>query len=95
QHFRSDVLVTFNPPMKFTPKDNSELLAHIQYYEIRALTARMHQQISSRTIDSPSWESVRSPKMARRIYAPLWTRTSLGDYVRITRTFVEAFKVSD
>lgn len=95
QHFRSDVLVTFNPPMTFTPKDNPELLAPVQYDDIRALTARMHQQISSRTIDSPSWEFVRSAKMATRIYAPLGTRMSLGDYVRITRTFVEAFKASD
>lgn len=76
-------------------QDNPELLAPVQYDEIRALTARMHQQISSRTIDSPSWEFVRSAKMATRIYAPLGTRMSLGDYVRITRTFVEAFKASD
>jgi len=55
----------------------------------------MHQQISARTIDSPSWEIVRSAKMATRIYAPLGTRMSLGDYVRVTRTFVEAFKASD
>ncbi|OAX40111.1 hypothetical protein K503DRAFT_864905 [Rhizopogon vinicolor AM-OR11-026] len=95
QHFRSDVLVTFNPPMTFTPKDNPELLAPVQYEEIKAVTARMQQQISSRTIDSPSWEIVRSAKMATRIYAPLGTLMSLGDYVRVTRTFVEAFKASD
>jgi glycerol-3-phosphate O-acyltransferase/dihydroxyacetone phosphate acyltransferase len=33
--------------------------------------------------------------MATRIYAPLGTHMSLGDYVRVTRTFVEAFKTSD
>lgn len=32
--------------------------------------------------------------MATRIYAPFGTRMSLGDYVRVTRTFVEAFKAS-
>lgn len=76
-------------------QDNPELLAPVQYDEIRALTARMQQQISSRTIDSPSWEFVRSAKMATRMYAPLGTLMSLGEYVRITRTFVEAFKASD
>lgn len=76
-------------------QDNPELLAPVQYDEIRAVTARMHQQIGSRTIDSPSWEIVRSAKMATRIYAPLGTLMSLGDYVRVTRTFVEAFKASD
>ncbi|KIJ68151.1 hypothetical protein HYDPIDRAFT_83038 [Hydnomerulius pinastri MD-312] len=95
QHFRSDVLVTFNPPMTFSPKNNPELLAPVDFDQIRAVTARMHQQISSRTIDAPSWDLVRSAKLASRIYAPLGTRMSLGDYVRVTRTFVEAFKASD
>lgn len=94
QHFRSDVLVTFNPPMVFSVKNNPELLAPVDYDKIRALTARMHQEISSRTIDAPSWDLVRVARLAARIYAPLGTRMSLGDYVRVTKTFVEAFKVS-
>lgn len=76
-------------------QDNPELLVPVNYDEIRSLTARMHQEISSRTIDAPSWEIVRTAKLASRIYAPLGTRMSLGDYVRVTRTFVEAFKASD
>ncbi|KAH7916529.1 acyltransferase-domain-containing protein [Hygrophoropsis aurantiaca] len=95
QHFRSDVLVTFNPPTIFSPKNNPELLAPVDYNQIRSLTAQMHHQISSRTIDSPSWDFVRSAKLASRIYVPLGTRMSLGDYVRVTRTFVEAFKASE
>lgn len=55
----------------------------------------MHQEISSRTIDAPSWEIVRIAKLASQIYVPLGTRMSLGDYVRVTRIFVEAFKASD
>ena len=93
QHFRSDVLVIFNPPMVFSVKNNPELLAPVDYGQIRALTARMHQEISSRTIDAPSWDLVRVARLAARIYAPLGTRMSLGDYVRVTRIFVEAFKV--
>jgi glycerol-3-phosphate O-acyltransferase / dihydroxyacetone phosphate acyltransferase len=76
-------------------QDNPELLMPVNYDEIRSLTARMHQEISSRTIDAPSWEIVRTAKLASQIYAPLGTRMSLGDYVRVTRTFVEAFKASD
>jgi hypothetical protein len=30
--------------------------------------------------------------MATSIYAPLGTAMSLGDYVRVTRTFLESFK---
>jgi glycerol-3-phosphate O-acyltransferase/dihydroxyacetone phosphate acyltransferase len=67
----------------------------VDYSEIRSLTARMHQEISSRTIDAPSWEIVRIAKLASRMYVPLGTKMSLGDYVRVTRIFVEAFKASD
>ncbi|KAJ7902015.1 hypothetical protein B0H14DRAFT_2669508 [Mycena olivaceomarginata] len=93
QHFRSDVLVTFHPPMTFTPKTHPELLAPIDYNNIRSLTAQMHDQISSGTIDSPSWDLVRVAKLAARIYAPLGTRMTLGDHVRLVRSFVEAFNL--
>jgi glycerol-3-phosphate O-acyltransferase / dihydroxyacetone phosphate acyltransferase len=53
----------------------------------------MHQQITSGTLDSPSWDLVRTAKLAARIYAPLGTMMSLGDYIRIVRTFLEAFKL--
>ncbi|KAH9931180.1 uncharacterized protein BXZ73DRAFT_47432 [Epithele typhae] len=95
QHFRSDVLVTFNSPMKFTVKDNPELLAPIDFQDIRELTAKMHHQISSGTLDAPSWRLIRNAKLAARLYAPLGTTMSLGDYVRVVRTFLEAFKVAE
>lgn len=56
------------------------------------LTARMQRQISSGTFDSPSWDIVRCAKLAARIYAPLGTHMALGEYVRVCRAFVEAFK---
>lgn len=55
----------------------------------------MHQLIGSQTIDAPSWDLIRSAKLAARIYAPLGTSMTLGDFVRVTRTFVEAFKLSE
>jgi hypothetical protein len=76
-------------------QDNPELLVPVNYDKIRSLTARIHQEISCRTIDAPSWEIVRTAELASQTYAPLGTRMSLGDYVRVTRTFVEAFKASD
>lgn len=55
----------------------------------------MHQQIGSGTLDAPSWRLHRVAKLAARIYAPLGTQMSLGDYVRIVRTFLEAFKLAE
>ncbi|KAI0088038.1 hypothetical protein BDY19DRAFT_205795 [Irpex rosettiformis] len=95
QHFRSDVLVTYHPPIRLTPSNNPELLEPVDYSEIRSLTARMHQQIGSGTLDAPSWRLHRVAKLAARIYAPLGTEMSLGDYVRVVRTFLEAFKLAE
>jgi glycerol-3-phosphate O-acyltransferase/dihydroxyacetone phosphate acyltransferase len=75
-------------------QSNAELLAPVDYVHIRSITAQMHQQISCGTIDSPSWDLVRIAKLAARIYAPLGTRMSLGDHVRVVRTFLEALKSS-
>ncbi|KAI0062894.1 acyltransferase-domain-containing protein [Artomyces pyxidatus] len=92
QHFRSDVLVTFNPPFRFRPRDNPELLAPVNYDHIRLVTAQMHRQIANGTFDAPTWDLIRTARTATPLYAPLGTTMSLGDYVRVTRTFLEAFK---
>ncbi len=55
----------------------------------------MHEQISSGTLDAPSWRLIRIAKLAARIYAPLGTTMTLGDYVRVVRTFLEAFKLAE
>ncbi|TFK44424.1 hypothetical protein BDQ12DRAFT_672975 [Crucibulum laeve] len=94
QHFRSDVLVTFHEPMTFTPKNNPEMLAPVDFNNIRSLTAQMQEKISSGTLDSPSWSLIRTSKLAARMYAPLGTQMTLGDHVRLTRTFLEAFKAA-
>ncbi|KAF9482109.1 hypothetical protein BDN70DRAFT_875393 [Pholiota conissans] len=92
EHFRSDVLVTFHAPLTFTPSNNPELLTPVDFSNIRAVTAKIHDKISSGTFDSPSWDLIRSAKLAARMYAPLGTMMTLGDHVRLVRTFLEAFK---
>jgi glycerol-3-phosphate O-acyltransferase / dihydroxyacetone phosphate acyltransferase len=55
----------------------------------------MHQQIGSGTLDAPSWRLHRIAKLAAKIYAPLGTQMSLGDYIRVVRTFLEGFKLAE
>ncbi|KAJ7079098.1 hypothetical protein B0H15DRAFT_924617 [Mycena belliarum] len=99
QHFRSDVLVTFHPPMTFTPKVNPRFIlpadAPTGKEPLMSMCHSNPAQISSGTIDSPSWDLVRVAKLAARIYVPLGTRMSLGDHVRVVRTFLEAFKAAE
>ncbi|KAF7782351.1 hypothetical protein Agabi119p4_1727 [Agaricus bisporus var. burnettii] len=94
QHFRSDVLVTFHEPMTFTPQDNPELLDPVDFQDIRDLTSRLHRKITSGTWDAPSWDLIRTAKLAAGIYAPLGTSMALGDFVRLTKTFLDVFKAA-
>ncbi|KAF8507451.1 hypothetical protein BU17DRAFT_100471 [Hysterangium stoloniferum] len=91
-HFRSDVLVRFNPPVKFSPKKHPNLLAPVDFGVIKTLTNFMADQISTGTLDAPSWDVITVAKVAARIYAPLGTKMTLGDHVKVVRTFVEGFK---
>ncbi|KAG8950169.1 hypothetical protein FRC00_007851 [Tulasnella sp. 408] len=88
-----DVLVSFNPPLKLTVKDTPSLISTpdkpVDFEAIKSLTTFMHAQLSSNTIDSPSWDLVRVAKSAARIYVPLGTRMRLGDWVRVVARFVE------
>jgi glycerol-3-phosphate O-acyltransferase / dihydroxyacetone phosphate acyltransferase len=55
----------------------------------------MQHQIAQGTLSAPSWRLIRNAKLAAHIYAPLGTEMSLGDYVRVVRMFLEAFKAAE
>jgi hypothetical protein len=66
----------------------------VNFADIRSVTTQIHDKISSGTFSSPSWDFIRTAKLAARMYAPLGTFMSLGDHVRLSRTFLEAFKAA-
>ncbi|BGP20615.1 hypothetical protein JCM10213_007151 [Rhodosporidiobolus nylandii] len=101
--FRSDVLVTFHPPIYVSSSTHPSLLSpslpssitppvSAQEHEssIRTLTAQIGAQIRSGILDAPSWSFLRLANTARRLYAPLGTRLTLGDHVRLTQRFVDS-----
>lgn len=93
--FRSDVLVTFHPPLRVSASTYPGLVgtptAPPSYEAVRHLTSTMGREIRQGTLDAPSWEYIRTANTARRLYAPLGTRLGLGDHVRLTQRFVDAF----
>ncbi|KAK4705015.1 hypothetical protein P7C70_g1191, partial [Phenoliferia sp. Uapishka_3] len=93
--FRSDVLVTFHPPIKVSATLYPGLVGTpttvADYEAVRRLTSTMGREIRSGTLDAPSWTYIRTANTARRLYAPLGTRLGLGDHVRLTQRFVDAF----
>lgn len=62
---------------------------------VRLLTLRMQERLASGLLDAPSWDIIRSAKLAARMYAPLGTKMLLGDYVRLCKAFTDGFKEVD
>ncbi|KAG8705528.1 hypothetical protein FRC08_001630 [Ceratobasidium sp. 394] len=93
QHFRSDVLVSFNPPLQLSPKTHGGLLncppnqPETTQHAVRSLTTCLYDQITQGTITAPSWKVIRTAKAAARIYVPLGTGMGLGDWVRVVGRF--------
>lgn len=109
--FRSDVLITFNPPIYVSahthpdlvstptsnavPKDlNGDMAGSDEYSAheraVRSLTSTIGSSIRGGILDAPSWSHLRAANTARRLYAPLGTKLTLGDHVRLTQRFVDA-----
>ena len=93
EHFRSDVLVSFNPPLQLSPSTHPSLLncppnePATTQHAVRSLTTFLYDQISQGTITAPSWKIIRTAKAAARIYVPLGTGMGLGDWVRVVGRF--------
>ncbi|KAF8609268.1 hypothetical protein BDV93DRAFT_550804 [Ceratobasidium sp. AG-I] len=93
EHFRSDVLVSFNPPLHLTPKTHESLLngppneTATTQQAVRSLTTFLYDQITQGTIAAPSWKIIRTAKAAARMYVPLGTGMGLGDWVRVVNRF--------
>lgn len=96
-HFRSDVLVSFNPPITIRSDSNDPLASALVSTDdavrregIKKLTDLAAEQIRTGTLDAPSWSLLRCANTARRLYAPLGTQMPLGEHVRLTQRFVDA-----
>ncbi|GAA5908504.1 uncharacterized protein JCM6883_005568 [Sporobolomyces salmoneus] len=100
--FRSDVLITFNPPIYVSAQTHPDLVStpsttttqdeEYSAHEraVRSLTSTIGTSIKSGILDAPSWSHLRAANTARRLYAPLGTKLTLGDHVRLTQRFVDA-----
>ncbi|KAF9571194.1 hypothetical protein BGW38_008666, partial [Lunasporangiospora selenospora] len=95
EKFRSDVLVTFHPPIVVNPQQDAPLFSSNKEERteaVRKLTELLESTVRSNLLDAQDWNTVRIGHVARKLYAGhLGTRISLGQYVRLTRKFVAAF----
>lgn len=82
------------PKNRFLFQQSPALLKPVDFQVIKDLTNYIAEDITSETLDAPSWEMITVARAAARLYAPLGTNMTLGDYVRVIKVFIEGFKKS-
>lgn len=88
--FRSQVLIEFGPPINI---DADWVAAYREDNQatVRKLTDHLAQALAAVTLNAPDWRTLRFTQTARRLYKPSSVILSPGDYVKLTRRFVERY----
>ena len=55
------------------------------------MTDELQTRIRSGVLEAPTWDIIRGAKLAAKMYAPLGTLMPLGEYVRLSHQFSDAF----
>ena len=88
--FRSQVLIEFGEPIEVGEK-------WLRDYEnkeqdtVRQLTEYLTQALRSVTLNAPDWRTLRFIQTARRLYKPSSADLTPGQYVELSRRFVDSY----
>ena len=88
--FRSQVLIEFGKPI---PVDQAwlERLRENEQDAVRDLTGSLALALQAVTLNAPDWTTLRFIQTARRLYKPDAVQLSPGDYVELSRRFVDSY----
>jgi glycerol-3-phosphate O-acyltransferase/dihydroxyacetone phosphate acyltransferase len=88
--FRSQVLLEFGQPIVI----DDELLENYQEDEpgaVRKLTETLTIGLTNVTLNAPDWRTLRFIQTARRLYKPASADLRPGEYVELSRRFVDTY----
>jgi glycerol-3-phosphate O-acyltransferase/dihydroxyacetone phosphate acyltransferase len=88
--FRSQVLIEFGRPITI----NDDLLKKYQENEqdaVRELTENLTTALTNVTLNAPDWRTLRFIQTARRLYKPASADLGPGEYVELSRRFVDTY----
>lgn len=88
--FRSQVLIEFGQPIVI---GDEWVMAYREDDQatVRKLTDQLAQALAAVTLNAPDWRTLRFTQTARRLYKPSTAVLSPGEYVELTRRFVERY----
>lgn len=88
--FRSQVMIEFGQPVEI----DKQLIKEFQEDEqatVRKLTKRLARALSCVTLNAPDWRTLRFVQTARRLYKPAKAELSPGQYIELSRRFVDGY----
>ena len=88
--FRSQVLIEFGEPIVIDEHWVQEYQEDEQE-TVRKLTANLAQALTNVTLNAPDWRTFRFIQTARRLYKPATADLGPGDYVELSRRFVDSY----
>jgi len=91
--FRSQVLIEFGEPIDIGEKWLRDY-AKDEQATVRQLTEYLAQMLKGVTLNAPDWRTLRFIQTARRLYKPSSADMTPGQYVELSRRFVDAYLAS-
>jgi len=88
--FRSQVLIEFGEPIVIGEKWLRDH-AKDEQVTVRQLTEHLALALKSVTLNAPDWRTLRFIQSARRLYKPATADLSPGQYVELSRRFVDRY----
>lgn len=88
--FRSQVLIEFGPPIVIDEKWLREF-ANDEQGAVRRLTEHLGNALRNVTLNAPDWRTLRFIQTARRLYKPSSVELTPGQYVELSRRFVDRY----
>lgn len=91
--FRSQVLIEFGEPIAIGEKWVRDYEKNEQE-TVRQLTEHLAQALKNVTLNAPDWRTLRFIQTARRLYKPSSAELTPGQYVELSRRFVDRYLVA-
>jgi glycerol-3-phosphate O-acyltransferase/dihydroxyacetone phosphate acyltransferase len=88
--FRSQVLIEFGTPIVIDDQWVQEYKRDEQV-TVRKLTEHLAEALTNVTLNAPDWRTLRFIQTARRLYKPATADLGPGDYVELSRRFVDGY----
>jgi glycerol-3-phosphate O-acyltransferase/dihydroxyacetone phosphate acyltransferase len=88
--FRSQVLIEFGEPIVIGEKWLSDHEKNEQE-TVKQLTEFLAQSLKNVTLNAPDWRTLRFIQTARRLYKPSTVELTPGQYVELSRRFVDRY----